>query len=105
MRSNLVYGINQPKQMLGTDKNLAFLLLLASVMVTWVTFSWKMGVGAFAVSYVVIKFAQQKSKKDPWWFRLYRPYNRYADMYVPWPVKSLGDRFSRPYGFGRDSKL
>ena len=105
MRSSKVYAITYPKMALGTDKNLAFLIVLADVMITWMTFDWKMAVGSFLVSYILLKFAQRRSKKDPWWFKLYKPYNRYADIYVPWPQKTLSERFIRPYGFGRDSKL
>lgn len=105
MRSNIVYGISDPKLMLGTDKNLAFLIVFADVVLTWITFDWKVGIGCVAVSYVALKFAQGKSKKDKWWFKLYKPYNRYGDIYVPWPKKTLSERFIRPYGFGRDSKL
>lgn len=105
MRKNVVYNIYPPKLMLGTDKNLAFLIVFADVMFTWITFNWQMAVGAFLISYVAIKFAQGKTKKDPWWFSLYKPYTRYADVYVPWAIKKLSERFIRPYGFGRDSKL
>lgn len=105
MRRNAVYGISAPKLMLGTDKNLAFLIVFADVLITWATFDWRMGAGSIAVSYIALKFAQGRSKKDPFWFKLYKPYNRYADIYVPWPQKTLSERFNRPYGFGRDSKL
>jgi type IV secretory pathway TrbD component len=105
MLSNIVYAITTPKTMMGTDKNLALLILFTDVVFTWVTYDWKMAIGAIAVSYLLIKFAQRKSIKDPWWFQLYKPYNRYADIYVPWVQEKTRERYNRPYGFGRDTKL
>lgn len=105
MRTNIVYGISYPKLMLGTDKNLAFLIVFADVILTWMTFDWKMGAGCIAVSYVALRFAQANTQRDAWWFKLYKPYNRYGDIYTPWPSRQLSERFDRPYGFGRNSKL
>ena len=105
MRRTKFYGIANPKMMFGTDKNLAGLIILADVLITWMTFDWKVCAGSIAVSYILVKFAQGRSKRDPWWFKMYKVYNRYADIYVPWAHKNLSERMNRPYGFGRNSKL
>jgi type IV secretory pathway TrbD component len=104
-RSNKVYkGPTEPKRLAGTDRSLAALVIGAAVMMSWVAFSWKVAAGSFVVAYVTLKFAKTKSDKDPWWWRLYKPFNRYVDVYVPWPQKKMSERFLRPYGFNQNVK-
>lgn len=104
MRENIVYSIYAPKQMMGTDRKYCVVILYFAFLFVLVTRSW-IGFGVVAsICLVAIRYGQLRSKKDIWWYKLQSPYQRYADIYVPWSKPASNPRYMRPYGFGRGIK-
>ncbi|WP_298150810.1 hypothetical protein [Flavobacterium sp.] len=77
----------------------------ASLVVYAATDSVKPILGVALITFFVFRWAAHQSTKDIFWFKLYMPYNRYADVYVPWRKETRSERYTRPYGFGKDTIL
>lgn len=103
-RNNVVYPISEPKKMFGTDRRLALVVLMFCATFGAIGSDWRMWIAVIAVGSLTLAFARKKSTLDPWWFTLYQPYNRYADVYLPWSQGVESERYARPYGFSRDLK-
>ena len=109
MRKTPVYQVYKPKQYAGTDRKLAIVIWMMSATAALVVYAATSRLFPLllvgAATFFVFKWAAHKSNQDIFWFKLYFPYNRFADVYLPLRKPMRSERFTRPYGFGKDSDL
>jgi len=91
-------SLSLPRLVGGADRVFAILNGTVAAVLSYATFSLYF----LPIAVVLHIWLRWMTTQDPWWRELLPVYDRFPDVYEPWPSRKMGARFKRPHGFDRD---